>query len=144
MLFPLISVNLMVLEVLGNSRRYLRLQLAGKTIGIIMLVATLPFGLSAVCCGLVVTAAASLLIAVIGAGRVIGLGLATQLKAVMPSLAFAAAMYAAIAALLWILPTDDNAVKTLLGITTGILVYLGLALAFRSRDLRDLIALILK
>ncbi len=144
MLFPLISVNLMVLEVLGNSRRYLRLQLAGKTIGIIMLVATLPFGLSAVCCGLVVTAAASLLIAVIGAGRVIGLGLATQFKAVMPSLAFAAAMYAAITALLWILPTDDNAVKTLLGITAGILVYLGLALAFRSRDLRDLIALILK
>lgn len=144
MLFPLISVNLMVLEVLGDAQRYLRLQLICKAFGIIMLIVMLPFGLSAVCCGLVVTAAVSLTIAIVGAGRKVGLGLLVQAKAVLPSLLLSAAMYAAIALLLWLLPSEDNAVKALLGITSGILVYLGFALAFRSRDLRDLVALLLK
>lgn len=144
MLFPLISVNLMVLEVLGDSKRYLRLQLASKSVGILMLIVMLPFGLSAVCCGLVVTAAVSLLIAIIGGGRRIGLGLMVQAKSVLPSLLFSAAMYGAILLLLYVLPSEDNAVRVVLGIVAGILVYLGLALAFRSRDLRDLIALILK
>lgn len=144
MLFPLISVNLMVLEVLGDSKRYLRLQFASKSVGILMLIVMLPFGLSAVCCGLVVTAAVSLLIAIIGGGRRIGLGLMVQAKAVLPSLLFSAAMYGAILLLLYVLPSEDNAVRVVLGIIAGILVYLGLALAFRSRDLRDLVALILK
>ena len=144
MLFPLISVNLMVLEVLGDSKRYLRLQLASKSVGILMLIVMLPFGLSAICCGLVVTAIVSLLIAIIGGGRRIGLGLMVQAKAVLPSLLFSATMYGAILLLLHVLPSEDNAVRVVLGIIAGILVYLGLALAFRSRDLRDLVALILK
>lgn len=144
MLFPLISVNMMVLEVMGDSRRYLRLQLVAKGIGILSLAVVIPFGLSAVCCGLVVTAVVGLIIAIMGAGRRIGLGLRTQFKAVLPSLLFSAAMYGAIAGLLWVLPTDDNAVRVLLGVIAGILVYFGLALAFRSRDLRDLVSLVLK
>ncbi|MCM1070750.1 MAG: lipopolysaccharide biosynthesis protein [[Clostridium] fimetarium] len=144
MLFPLISVNMMVLEVMGDSRRYLRLQLAAKGVGLLSLAALIPFGLSAVCCGLVVTAVVGLVIAIIGGGRRIGLGLRTQFKAVLPSLLFSAAMYGAIVGLLWILPTDDNAVRVLLGVIAGILVYFGLALAFRSRDLRDLVSLVLK
>ncbi|MDE6125943.1 MAG: oligosaccharide flippase family protein, partial [Muribaculaceae bacterium] len=144
MLFPLISVNLMIPEVLGDSRRYLRLLLAGKAVGLVLLAAMIPFGLSAVCCGLVATAVASLLIAIIGAGRRIGLGLVAQAKAVMPSLLLSLAMYAAITLLLLVVPIQDNAVRVLLGITAGVLIYLGLALAFRSRDLRDLVALVLK
>ncbi len=144
MLLPLITVNLMVLSVMGDSRRYLRLQLVAKGIGILSLAVMIPFGLSAVCCGLVVTAVVGLIIAIMGAGRRIGLGLRTQFQAVLPSLLFSAAMYGAIAGLLWVLPTDDNAVRVLLGVIAGIIVYFGLALAFRSRDLRDLVSLVLK
>lgn len=86
---PIQSVNLNILQVKGRSDLFLRLEVWKKVLMVLILVATIPLGVSAMCWGLVVHALLSLAINAYWPGRLIGFGLFRQLRDSVPSLALA-------------------------------------------------------
>jgi len=142
MLYPINSVNLMILEVKGHGGTYLKLQVWSKTIGVASLCALIPAGLTAVCCGLCVTAGISLLLNMRLGGRSIGLGIIKQCRALLPTILMTATMYGTVTLCIRMFP--DIFTQLIVGCVIGLVTYIGLALIFQSRDLKELGTLILQ
>lgn len=129
-LFPLNSINYMVLEIRGRASTELKLQSFNVACGIFCLFILLPFGLSAVCCGLFVTSAISFILNSHIAGGEIGFGLFRQMGTILPtivnSLIMAALVYGVQSLLIgeWL--------RVAVGILVGLLSYIGLAVLFQT------------
>ena len=128
MFFPLNSINYMILEIKGHGSTYLRLQTFNVVCGLVLLAAMLPFGLSAVCCGLFANSVISFAVNAHFAGSKIGLGIMSQVKAIMPSLANAAITGIVVYGVQSILVGDWLGVSV--GILVGLLSYIGLSVVF--------------
>lgn len=130
MFFPLNSINYMILEINGNGNRYLKLQISNVVIGIIILCCTIPFGLSAVCIGLVASVSLSYIINASLCGGSIGLGLRSQLKAISPIVINATIMALIVYSLQFLI--TEAWIQIMLGLITGVIVYGGLSLVFQT------------
>lgn len=89
-LYPLSALNLGTLKVAGRSDLFLRLELVKRAIGVIVLCATIPFGIDWMCIGLVVS---SVLCFGLNAGcsrSFTGLRLSGQMRIMLPVIAAAA------------------------------------------------------
>lgn len=131
MFYPLISINMMILEVTGRAHLYLRMQLLQIAVGVICLSISVNFGLSAVCGGMILTSMITFIIASQTAGKEIGLGLKRQLRIILPSILIATIMGAIIYALQHILIGEW--LKVTLGVIIGILIYFGISILFQPR-----------
>lgn len=128
MFFPLNSINYMILEIKGHGSTYLRLQTFNVVCGLVLLAAMLPFGLSAVCCGLFANSVICFAVNARFAGSKIGLGIISQVKAILPSLANAAITGIVVYGVQSILVGDWLRVSV--GILVGLLSYIGLSVVF--------------
>lgn len=128
MFFPLNSINYMILEIKGHGSTYLRLQTFNVVCGLVLLVAMLPFGLSAVCCGLFANSVICFAVNARFAGSKIGLGIISQVKAILPSLANAAITGIVVYGVQSILVGEWLRVSV--GILVGLLSYIGLSVVF--------------
>lgn len=136
-LFPLNSINYMVLEITGNGNLYFCLQLMNAVIGVSTLAILLPFGLSIVCVGLVASSVISYVINAHKAGNCLKLGLRKQLRAILPILANAVIM----ASLMFAVQFLCNGVweQIVTGLLTGLITYVGLSLIFQTRLCKTLL-----
>lgn len=128
MFFPLNSINYMILEIKGHGSTYLRLQTFNVVCGLVLLAAMLPFGLSAVCCGLFANSVICFAVNARFAGSKIGLGIISQVKAILPSLANAAITGIVVYGVQSILVGEWLRVSV--GILVGLLSYIGLSVVF--------------
>lgn len=142
LLFPLNSINFMILEIEGKGGLYLKLQVVNILVGIGLLAATIPFGLGMVCVGLFASGAINYIINSHFAGRTIGLGFISQLRALFPIVFNAAVMGAVIYMMRFIVIGDW--LQVALGALIGIVVYLGLATAFLTPLCQQIISLFKK
>lgn len=129
--FPLNSINFMILEIYGKGGLYLKLQIVNIVIGLSLLAVTIPFGLSAVCIGLLASAALSFVINASMAGRRINLGLLKQCRLILPTLIMATLMATAVFSVQ--LVAVGEWIQVVLGITIGLLTYGGLSMIFQTR-----------
>lgn len=129
--FPLNSINFMILEIYGKGGLYLKLQIVNIVIGLSLLAVTIPFGLSAVCMGLLASAALSFIINASMAGRRINLGLLKQCRLILPTLIMATLMATAVFSVQ--LVAVGEWIQVVLGITIGLLTYGGLSMIFQTR-----------
>lgn len=134
MIFPLNAINLMVLEIYGQGGKYLKLQIFNIVCGLGLLFALLPFGLSAVCCGLFLSCCISFTVNSVVAGRHISFGFFRQVKAVFPILVNSAVMAIIIYALQYII--QGSWLQISLGALIGLVVYAGLSIAFQTSTCR--------
>lgn len=121
---------------------YLRLRTLNIFFGIVMLFAMLPFGLSAVCCGLFAASVINFCINAHVAGREIGFGLTKQIRIVTPIILNSTVMGIIIYALQYIIDGSWN--QTIIGFALGIITYIGLSIAFQTRTCELLIKFIRK
>lgn len=140
MWYPIHAINLNLLQAEGRSDLFLKLEVWKKLLGLTMLCITLPFGLVAMCWGMVLNSIIALIINTHYTGKLIGLGLFKQLKDVFPALFYSLSMGLVVWLFVQILP--GNAIKLAGGITVGILYYVFVTKITDSRDLRELISLI--
>ena len=140
MWYPIHAINLNLLQAEGRSDLFLKLEVWKKLLGLTMLCITLPFGLVAMCWGMVLNSIIALIINTHYTGKLIGLGLFKQLKDVFPALFYSLSMGLVVWLFVQILP--GNAIKLAGGITVGILYYVFVTKITGSRDLRELISLI--
>ena len=85
MWWPIHSINLNLLLVLGRSDLFLRLEIVKKIFSFTVLLVTLPFGLVTVCVGRIVTSFVSLFINTYYSKNLIDCGFVRQMKDILPS-----------------------------------------------------------
>lgn len=87
MLYPVHALNLTLLKVIGRSDLFLRLELWKKSLGVIVLIVTLPLGVEAMCWGLLFLSVISLFFNTHYTGKFLQLGIFPQIKFCLPILA---------------------------------------------------------
>ncbi|MGY5651347.1 lipopolysaccharide biosynthesis protein [Vibrio cincinnatiensis] len=90
LLYPIHSINLNYLQVKGRSDLFLKLEIIKKTITTLMLFITVPYGVTAICIGMVVQSYLALVINTYYNGKLGNLDLMTQLQDLLPIGAIAA------------------------------------------------------
>lgn len=93
MWYPIHAINLNLLMVKGRSDLFFRLEIVKKTMVVIMLCVTIPFGIKALCYGSVCTSLIALIINTHYTGKLLNLGMLTQLKDYAPSLILSLVMF---------------------------------------------------
>lgn len=84
LLYPIHAINLNYLQVKGRSDLFLKLEIIKKVIITIMLMVTIPYGISAICIGIVIQSYIALFINTYYNGRIGNLSGIIQLKALLP------------------------------------------------------------
>lgn len=87
--YPVQTANLNAIKALGYSRIYLRLELIKKGVGVLLLVASAPFGIVPIVVALVMGSFLSTLINSCPNRRLLGYTYVEQVKDMLPSFAFA-------------------------------------------------------
>ena len=137
MWYPVHAINLNLLQVKGRSDLFLRLEIIKKIIGVAVLCATLPFGLIAVCWGVLLNSLLSLIINTHYTGKLINLGFLAQIKDLFPTLALSLCT----GIMVWLsisfiaLPSF---VKLLIGVIEGIVLYVGMAYLLGFTEFKEL------
>ncbi len=142
LLYPLNSINFMILEIKGYGTTYLKLQTFNVICGLGLLLGSLPYGLSAVCCGLFVASAASFLLNATVAGSTIGLGLWRQLKTISPILLLSLIIGIVVYGVAYII--EGEWLRVIVGILVGLLSYIGLAVVFQTSTCELVVSLLRK
>lgn len=86
MWYPIHAINLNLLQVRGRSDLFLRLEIYKKIFGVLILICTIPLGVTAMCWGLVVGSVFSLVMNTYYTGKLIKVGFFIQMKDLLPTL----------------------------------------------------------
>lgn len=136
MLYPIHAINLNLLQVKGRSDIFLRLEIIKKIIGVVILIITIPLGITAMCLGMVFSSIICLIVNTYYTSRFIDVGLLTQLKDLRIILINSLVMGGGI----YILTSFINieGLKLVMGIVIGFLLYfIGSFLFFKGRTPRS-------
>lgn len=119
---PVNSINLQAINALGRSDIFLKLSIIKRLITIVCLILTLPFGLTAVAAGQVISCVSEFVIDIIAGGKLTGFGAASQLKTILPYYVISILMCAAIYPVSFF-NTIPQPICLFLQILSGILFY---------------------
>ncbi|WP_407441597.1 lipopolysaccharide biosynthesis protein [Fibrobacter sp.] len=144
MWYPVHSINLNVLQVLGRSDLFLKLEIIKKIVGITILCITLPYGIIVMCFGQWVSAAIALVINTYYSGKLLNAGLLPQLKMYIPTLLNSLVMGAICIAVTKILPEKEYTLQLALGIITGAIYYIASNWIFNRETINELLSLLNK
>ena len=140
MWYPIHSINLNLLQVKGRSDLFLKLEVWKKCIGVVILCITVPLGLVAMCWGTVASSLICLIINTHYTGKLLQVGFLTQMRDLLPSLAYSLSMGAVVWITVGLLP--DNKTSLSVGIITGIFYFFIVTKLTRSSDLRELMSFV--
>lgn len=84
LLYPIHAINLNYLQVKGRSDLFLRLEIIKKVITTIILIITIPYGIKAICIGIIIQSYIALFINTYYNGKIGNLSGIMQLKALLP------------------------------------------------------------
>lgn len=133
MWWPIHAINLNLLQVKGRSDLFLKLEIIKKTIGVIVLIVSVPLGLLFMCYCSIATSIINLVINTYYTGKLIDVGFIVQMKDLSKTLITSLLMYAFVYASTLIF--DNNIMKVFVGIAIGILCYVGVVKTFRFNEL---------
>ena len=85
LLYPLHAINLNFLQVKGRSDLFLKLEIVKKIINTIILLISLPYGVTALCYGIAINSYFALLINSYYTGKLSSIGFKVQVKTIFPS-----------------------------------------------------------
>lgn len=94
MWYPIHAINLNLLQVKGRSDLFLRLEIIKKTIGVLVLVISLPFGLKFMCYSGIATSLMALMINTYYTGRLLHWGFWMQMRDLYATLVLSVGMFA--------------------------------------------------
>lgn len=139
MWYPIHAINLNLLIVKGRSDLFFRLEVLKKIIGIVIMCATVPLGLEAMCYGGIASSLIALIINTHYTGKLLDMGIARQLKDIFPVLTLSLTMFIACKTLATFMGNGfDSLMASML---LGFIIYLGGAIIFKFKELRTLLNL---
>lgn len=144
MWYPVHAINLNMLQVLGRSDLFLKLEIIKKITGIIILIATLPFGIIPLCIGKIVDSIVCLFINTYYSGKFMNAGLMVQMKFLFPTLLNSFVMAAAILGVNFLLPQSNYALQIGVGFIVGTSYYVMTNYLFNRKIVNEILDLIKK
>lgn len=139
-LYPFDALNLSFPNILGRSDWYLKVLIINKVVDVLVLVVTIPMGLTALCWGRVVGYGICFFVNTYYTNKLIDYGPLRQLKDMLPIILQSAAMGGLV--FLVTRPIQSNPVKLLVGIAVGAVFYLLVSILTKSEEyhyIKDLI-----
>ncbi|MDO7830236.1 lipopolysaccharide biosynthesis protein [Providencia alcalifaciens] len=133
LLYPIHAINLNYLQVKGRSDLFLKLEIIKKIIITIILIVTIPYGINAICIGIVIQSYIALFINTYYNGRIGNLSGIIQLKALLPIWLIAIAA-CSIAWLITHLVTLSTWLSIIMTITIAIAIYI-ISIRLLQKDL---------
>ena len=118
---PICSINMNILNAIGRSDLFLKVDLSKAPLIIIVLVITVPMGLKAIVIGNVITSGIAFFINAYMPGKLFGYGAIKQLKDMIP--VFFATGLMAVSVYVSISFTESLILKLILGSLVGIIIY---------------------
>ena len=140
MWYPIHSINLSLLQVKGRSDLFLRLEVIKKIIIVVVLCITIPISLKAMVIGSVCTSLICLFINTYYTGKLIHVGYVLQVKDLMPILLLTLFMGLCVYIITLVLP--GYPLQLIVGVTTGVIFYVGLAYLFKMPELKEMLSLL--
>lgn len=138
MWYPVHAINLNLLQVLGRSDLFLKLEIIKKILGVCVLCATLPFGLVTMCIGKIFSAWICLFINTYYSGKFLHAGFAVQMKFLLPTFFNSLIMAAIILGINALLPESEHLLQLGIGFCIGIIYYFGSNYLFNREKILEL------
>ena len=136
---PIHSINMNVLQVKGKSKLYLKSEIIKKVISFAFLVGTIPFGIIVMCYGRIVSSILTLLVNMFYTSKEVEVSLFALIKDLMPIFGLSLTMYGVV---WWIASCFENVYVQLgIGITVGVLLYVGGAYLLKIKELKYIVSL---
>lgn len=142
MWYPVHSINLNMLQVLGRSDLFLKLEIIKKVAGITILCVAIPHGIIAICYSQWVSACFGLIVNTYYSGKLLNAGLLTQLKMYIPTLLNSLIMGAICIGVTKLLPEKEYALQLVLGIAAGAVYYITSNCIFNRETVKELLELL--
>jgi len=133
MWYPIHALNLNLLQIKGRSDLFLTLEIIKKVVSLVVIIVSVPFGVFYMCVGSVISSFICLIINTYYTGKLIDVGFFTQMKDLAPSLLYAVFMGLVVSIVCIFI--QSLIFQLVLGIFTGIISYLLIALILRSSEL---------
>jgi len=140
MWYPVHAINLNVLQVLGRSDLFLRLEIIKKILGVTILCITLPMGIMEMCLGQIVSAWICLFINTYYSGKFLQAGYVVQMKFLFPLFVNSVVMAAIILGVNHFLPEKQYVLQIGVGFVVGVLYYFVVAYLFNRKTLNELLS----
>lgn len=138
---PVMKINHNMLNVKGRSDYFLKAEIIKKAVAVVILVTTIPLGITAMCAGLVAYSFADMGVIIAYNRKLTGIGYRRQAANVMPVFvlsvitgALCFAVHSFCAAMAW-----PSWVSVLLGGTAGIIFFVLASRVFRFREFKELV-----
>ena len=142
MWYPIHAINLNLLQVKGRSDLFFRLEVIKKVMLTLVMCVTIPIGVLAMCWGMIFTSVVSLVINTYYTGKLIHVGFMRQMRDLTPVLFASFAMGGMVYALTLVI--NSVYLQLILGIPAGVAVYLGISVAFKFPELKEVIGMVRK
>ena len=142
MWYPVHSINLNILQVLGRSDLFLKLEIIKKAVGITVLCITLPYGIIAMCFGQWFNACFGLVVNTYYSGKLLNAGLLPQLKMYIPTLLNSLVMGGISLGVTQLLPEKEYGLQLGLGIAAGAIYYAASNWLFNKAVIYEIIELV--
>ena len=136
---PINGMNMNLLQVKGYSNIFLKVDIYKKIIGVIVLCVTIPFGLKAICYGLLLVALVNIPLNTYFTYKFFGYGFKRQIKDVMPIFIHSIFMGLMVVGVTKLV--DGLLLKLILGICCGIIYYVIIGFVFLTNEFEYLIKL---
>jgi len=140
--YPISAINMNILNAIGRSDLFLKVDLSKMPILIIALIITIPLGVKAIIIGHVVTSFISFFINAYMPGKLFGYGALAQLKDMIP--VFITTSVMAIIVFFAVLIIENPFLKLIIGGFTGIGVYGLMSYLLKMEEVEEVKNLILK
>lgn len=140
MLYPVHAINLNILNVKGRSDLFLKLEIIKKILITIAILITFSFGVKAMVIGQIFTSFISFFINTHYSSKMINYGAWKQIKDMLPTTIITLLMAFGICMAMPIV--DSDALKLLIGIVVGIIIYLVSAKIGNFNELNEIVSLI--
>lgn len=137
---PVEIENLQAIKALGRSDIVLKLEIIKRSVGIVLLIASVPFGVEAIAISLLISNLISAVLNAYPNRKLLGYGYRQQLMDVLPSFMMSAVMYGAVWAVsrLMLLPM----VMLFVQIVAGAVVYVLLSVTMKNKSFQYLWSLV--
>jgi O-antigen/teichoic acid export membrane protein len=133
---PMSAINMNLLNAIGRSDLYLKVDLSKLPLTVIAMLITIPLGVKAIIIGHVVTSAISFIINTYLPGKYYGYGAVNQLKDMLP--VFVATIGMAISVFAVSCFIDNLILQLLLGATLGLVTYLLICWLLKLEELKEI------
>lgn len=136
MWYPIHALNLNILTVKGRTDLFLKLEIAKKVVGLVVICGALPFGLVAFCSAQIGSSLVMLIINTWYTGKFYKFGFIEQMKDLAPILLLSFVMFASVLMLTFFIP--NYYLQILLGGIMGLCIYIGGGIFFKFSEMNDL------